>query len=286
MPSIVIQPTTVPFDAPFPPPNAQALANFVAASVRISGLETLTGIIVSTSEPTAVDRDKAWLKQDNVSLRVLGLYSYVGGEWTAMPVALPHGESGPAGAKAGELFWNTAKKAVEIYDGVGWTTYLGHAGTTDKRPEGVRPNYRFFDTTIGRELRWTGSAWTTTDGALGDVKMVDYADTETALEHNPGWEVFAAMAGRFPIAPNDDISAQSEGGQKIEELKVTWSAKGRSAEGGAREAGASFLASITINGNEARADGTKMAGLTDIGSERNLNLQPPYKALIFLKKVL
>lgn len=287
MPNIVVQPATVPLDTAFPPENAQALLNFIAGYLQFSGLETLKGIIVATTEPAADDRDKAWIKQDAVSLRTLGIFTFVGGEWAAVPVTLPTGEEEPVGAKKGEMFFNTKLNAVRIHDGTGWTTNFWHQCSSTDRPASARPNYIIFDTTINRALRWTGSAWTTLDGAVGDLKMVDFADTDTALTNNPGWEVFAAMAGRFPVASSDDLSPQSEGGAtSIDELKVKWAAKGRSAQGGSRDADASFIASISFNNVEAKADGTKMPGLTDIGTEKTLNVQPPYKAVIFLKKVL
>jgi hypothetical protein len=41
MPSLALQPATVPSDAPY----SQALVNFLASYLRLSGLETLAGIL-------------------------------------------------------------------------------------------------------------------------------------------------------------------------------------------------------------------------------------------------
>lgn len=286
MSTLALQPATVPEGQQFPPASWQELLNVVAAYMQASGLETIKGVVISTSEPSPDDRDKAWVKQDASTLRTLGILTYVGGEWAAVPVSLPSGTEEPVGAKKGELFYNTTFGAVRVNDGVGWTTNFWHSGTTDDRPKSARPNYIFFDTTINRAIRWAGSAWTTLDGSVGDVKMIDFADFDTALTNNPGWEVFAAIGGRFPVAASDDLAPQSEGGATLDEMKVKWSAKGRSAQGGSRDSDATFISVLSLNSVEAHADGTKMAGLTDIGGEKTLNLQPPHKALIFLKKVL
>jgi hypothetical protein len=285
MPSIALQPATTPGDAVFPPANWAVLLNYVSSYLRVSGLENLTGVVVSATTPAAADNDKLWLKRDPSTTRPLGILAFTSGVWQALPVSLPSGEDEPAGAKAGELFFNTKLGAVRLYNGSLWTTNLWQSGNIAARPESAATNYIYLDTEIGRLIRWNGSLWTTVDGGVGDVKMVDYATVEDALKFNPGWEEFTPMAGRFPIAASESgLAPQAEGGQQLEELNIKWSAKGRSAEGGARQPDASFLAELSINGQSARADGTRMAGLTDIGSEKTIKLTPPYKALIFLRK--
>ncbi len=283
MPALALQPATVPGDEPFPPANAQALINFVCAYLGISGLENLTGVVVSSAEPAAADRDKLWAKLDASNGRVLSLYAYNGG-WLPLPVIIPNGETPPAGGKLGEVFFNTTIKALLVFDGTSWTTNTAPASTSTNRPTDVPSGYVYFDTTIGRMLRLTESGWTTYDGGVGDVKMVDFATVEEALAQNPGWAEFTPLSGRFPIGYSEDLPPQSEGGVTLEELALTWSAQGRSASGGGREASASFLASLTLNGTEARADGTSMAALTKLGADKTVNLKPPYKALIFLRK--
>ena len=48
--------------------------------------------------------------------------------------------------------------------------------------------------------------------------MVDFSDPETALKYNPGWSVFAALNGRFPLGFSDTYTAQSEGGTTLDQL--------------------------------------------------------------------
>lgn len=283
MPSLAIQPANAPVDAPFPPPSAQALLNFVAANLGISGLENLTGCIISATEPDATDRDKVWVKKDESSDRALGLFVYSGG-WLQIPFIVPSGANEPASPKKGELFYNTALKALRFFDGTSWTTNLWPSGTTASRPESVPVNYLYFDTDIARLLRMTAQGWTTFDGGVGDVKMVDFADSEAALSNNPGWSIFGAMAGRFPLGVSEDITAQTEGGVTLDEMKVEWSAQRRSASGGAREPSATFIAELTINGVAATADGTKAEAMSKIGTDKTVNLKPPFKALYFLRK--
>lgn len=288
MPSLALQPATVPVDTPFPPPNAQALVNFISASLSLSGLDDLKGVVVSTHEPPAADRDKLWCLRDPSSQRALGLYAYNGG-WLPVPAIIPSGEDEPAGAKKGELFFNTKLNALRFFNGEAWTTNVSQSGATEKRPDPASTpiGYIFFDTDINRELRMTARGWTTVEGGVGDIKMVNLARAEDALAVNPGWVVFSEMTGRFPLGAGDsegDFGPQAEGGVALDEMKLTWSAKGRSASGGAREATATFLSSLTLNGVEALADGKKLDAPTALLTDRKINLTPPYKALVFLRK--
>lgn len=285
MPNIALQPGVVPSDQSFPPANWQVLMNVVASYLSASGLEQLQGITISSAEPAAADRDKVWCKRDGSSDRVLGFYVYTG-EWLPVPFIIPSGETEPASPKRGELFFNTVHGTLRFYDGTSWTTNLWPSGSTAQRPasDEVSVGYLYFDTTISRLLRNTASGWSTFDGGVGDVKMVDFADEDTALANNPGWSVFASMAGRFPLGQSEDFPAQSEGGATLDEMKFAWSAKRRSASGGNREASATFIGELTINGIAKTADGTKADALSEIGQETEVNLKPPYKALFFLRK--
>ncbi len=283
MPSLVLQPATVPVDAAFPPASAQALVNFIAAYLQIGGATAIKGVVISVTEPDAADRDKAWIKRDPGNNRAIGVYVYNGG-WLPIPTIVPSGDAEPAGAKQGELFYNTTTDCLRIFDGTSWTSNLWHTGATADRPEDPPINYVYFDTDIGRLLRMTSQGWTTVDGSVGEVRMIDAADENSALTSNPGWSVFGAMAGRFPIGQSELVPAQSEGGVTLDEMKLDWSAQGRSASGGAREATASFIAEVTINGTAARADGTKYDALTKIGSDKTVSLKPPYRSLIFIRK--
>lgn len=277
MPNLAIQPATAPVDAPFPPASAQAMLNFVAAYLSISGLENLEGFVKSASSPAAEDQNRAWLRLDPSSGRPLGIYVF-NGEWTAVPLVVQSGEETPTAPKKGELFFDV-NGGLQVYDGSQWTSNLVPTGTTAKRPESPSIHSLYYDTDISRLLRYTSQGWSTADGAIGDVKMVDADDEDEALTRNPGWVVYAAMAGRFPVGASETYAAQTSGGSE----SVAWSAKGRSAQGGAREASASFIASLSIDGTEVVADGKAMPSLTAVGSG-TFKITPPYRALIFIRK--
>ena len=277
MPNLAIQPANAPVDAPFPPVSAQAMLNFVAAYLQISGLENRQGIIKSSTAPAVDDQDKAWLRLDPSTNRPLGIYAYTG-EWTPIPLVVQSGETTPSGPKKGELFFNS-QLGLLVYDGSQWTSNLFPTGTTANRPKDVPINHLYFDTDISRLLRYTTLGWTTFDGAVGDLKMVDAADEDEALTKNPGWVVYSAMQGRFPIGASDTYGAGSIGGSGT----VSWSAKGRSAAGGSREASASFINTLSIDGSDVTADMRKMDATTDVGSG-SFKTVPPYRAVIFLRK--
>lgn len=276
MPTIALQPATAPVDAPFPPASAQAMLNFISAYTQISGIETLTGVIRSTTTPAATDRDKAWIKLDPASNRAVGFYVF-NGDWVAIPLVAGVGDEAPANPQKGELFFNTSYSTLQIYDGSQWTSNLFPTGTTANRPSGVPVNYLYFDSDIGRLLRYTSQGWTTFDGAIGDIKMVDEQNEDTALTKNPGWILYAAMKGKFPLGWSTDKGPTSEGGRST----IAWSAKGTSAQGGSRESPA--IGAITIDTKEiaSRANLNNTPTALDSGT---FDITPPFRALIFLRK--
>lgn len=213
--TIALQPATAPVDSQFPPASAQAMLNFVSAYMGVSGLETLTGLIIGTATPAAADRDKAWLKKDPASSRALGLFVYIGGAWVAIPVIASIGTSTPLNPSTGELFYSTVTNSLGIYTGTAWTTNLHPTGTTAKRPTGAPVNYLYFDTDIGHLLRSTSSGWTTFDGSVGDVKFVDLQDEQNALDLNPGWSLFNTIKGRFPIGWSEKYGPTAEGSSAL-----------------------------------------------------------------------
>lgn len=276
MPIIALQPATAPVDAPFPPANAQAMLNFIAAYTQISGLETLSGIVVGTTTPAATDRDKAWLKLDPASNRAIGFFVF-NGDWVAIPIIPGTGDAPPANPQKGELFFNTTFSALQIYTGSQWTTNFFPSGTTHDRPTGVPVNYLYFDTDINRLLRSTTQGWTTFDGAVGDIKMVDSFDVNDALTKNPGWSEFTAMANKFPMGSSDTYGPTVEGGRDT----IAWSAKGTSAQGGNRESPA--IGAISIDGTEIASKANLNNTPTALDSA-SFKILPPYKAMIFLRK--
>jgi hypothetical protein len=134
--------------------------------------------------------------------------------------------------------------------------------------------------TAGGNTTLTDSAsagWTTLDGAVGDIKMVDTTDLEDALTKNPGWSEFAPMAGKFPIGASTDYGASTEGGRD----SISWSAKGTSAAGGSRESPG--IGAISIDGTEIASRAQLNNTPTTLDSA-SFKILPPYRALIFLRK--
>lgn len=273
MPSLAIQPAVVPNDAPY----SQSLVNFIAAYISVSGLETLKGIVASITVPVATDRDKVWLKLDP-SGRALSLYAYRG-DWIQLPLIAPTGENEPASPKTGELFFNTAISALKVYNGSVWTTNFFHAGATADRPTEVPVDYLYLDTDIDCLLRYTSQGWTTFDGRVGDVKMVSGISIEEATTSNPGWSLFNEMNGRFPIGASDDVAYGQNGGATLTDLKLTVATVGHSAQRGNQEQ--PFVSKITINGVPG-ATGSANSAATNASTE--VDLKPPYRALLFLRK--
>lgn len=275
MSNLFLQPATVPADTPLPA-NAQQLINLTAANLKPTGFEGVEGVIVSSTEPTAEHRDRVWFKKDPQSGRVVGSYVYKGG-WQPVPVVIPSGENPPAGAKLGELFFNTLTEALEIYNGTQWTTNFWDEGGKADRPKSPPLNYLFFDTDIGRLLRFTSQGWTTVDGGVGDLKMlIDVTDDE-ATERNPGWAIYAGFAGRFPRGRSDTVAVGEEGGRE----KILWAATGGAAHGLSREQ--PLISSITLDGKtEASRAGNGQAVNTSTNGE--IPILPPFKAVIFLRK--
>jgi hypothetical protein len=189
---------------------------------------------------------------------------------------VPGGDAEPIAPKSGELFFNTTIEALKVYNGSQWTTNFFHTGDTASRPKDVPVNYLYFDTTLGRLLRRVTGDWTTLDGAIGDLKFVDFATEEAAEAANPGWKVYD-LGGRFPVGTGEDYRPQQEG----DGTTIDWSVKGLSAHGGDRSASA--LASLTIGDTTVTTEGRQMNSVTPLGGG-SFSMVPKYKAFIVLKK--
>jgi hypothetical protein len=272
--SFVLTPATVP-EGTLLPESAQELLNMAAAGLIPSGFEDLEGILVQVDEPTPEERDgRAWLKLDASTNRPLGLFTY-DGEWVQTPTIIPNGDTEPSDPQSGELFFNTDENALKIYKGGAWTTNFRHEGTTGNRPSSPATGYLYFDTSISRLIRYSVSGWTTDDGFVGELRMCADVSEADALARNPGWEVYEAMADRFPIGRSDDIAIGEEGGRDSFE----WSAIGNAAQGGARDQG--VLRKIAIDGTSL----TALASPSDTTASGSVPIVPPYKGVLFLKKI-
>lgn len=278
MADVVLKPGTTPGDLAVPD-TAQKIVNLLCSYVTLDGLAGLQGIIISDTEPVTTDRDKAWLKLDVGTGRAIGIYRYLGG-WQQVPVIVGTGESEPAGAKVGELFFNSDTKVLKVYSADGWTSELWQHGNTDDRPEDAPIGYVYFDETIKRLLRFTSEGWSTVDGCIGEVRMFDGMSADEAEDRNPGWVIFADMSGRFPVGYQDgEVAVGATGGR--ESFPVSASGGKNNAQSGSE---------ISLNGltiDELKIGGSgavvSYAGSTASGN-KDVSIIPPYKALIFMRK--
>ena len=81
----------------------KSLQDFLTALPSLLSVEVpknLSGVIYSTSSPSAVDdRDKLWVRTD-VAGGIVGLYAFQGGEWHPLYSVIP-----------GEVFWISGSSA-------------------------------------------------------------------------------------------------------------------------------------------------------------------------------
>jgi hypothetical protein len=254
------------------PTSAQEIVNLVLANTLVAGLEDLEGVIIGAPEPEPADRDKLWVRQDSGSGRVIGVYTYSGG-WIQVPVKVPTGEVEPAAPQTGELFFNTKTGTLKLYNGTSWSSNLTPSGATSDRPTPVPVGYLFYDTDISRLLRYTSSGWSTYDGFIGEIRMTDSLTDDEVKARNPGWEVYTALAGRFPIGKTDDISAGEDGGRSA----IDWSTDAYAAQGGSRDSG--VITKISIDG----VAGTSVPNTTKT-STGSFDITNPYHGVTFIKK--
>lgn len=146
--NLTLQAGTAPALAPLPG-NAQALLNFIAAYVLIAGGQNFNGINFGSTTPAPANRGIPWFKTDQNN-NPIGLFAWNGATWAAIPTTV---SSGPTGS----------------------------------RPSNPSVGTQYLDTTIGAAIYWSSNGWTTVGGCVGDVKEVQAADLNTALNNNPGW---------------------------------------------------------------------------------------------------
>lgn len=149
---------TVPANSQLPS-SAQAMVNFVAQYVGILGGAAFNGINFGASTPAAQNRGLPWFKTD-ANGNPLGLFSWNGTTWAAIPTIVP-------------------------------------SGPTASYPANPANGYEFYDTTIGALVLYNAAAgaWTTASGTVGDIKFVTAGTLAAALAANPGWVQFAAGVG-------------------------------------------------------------------------------------------
>lgn len=185
MSDVLLQPGSPPNDAAMPDSPAR-LVNFIAAYLRVTGLETLEGVIIDTSEPAPEDRDKLWVKVDAATNRPIGTYAFRG-EWLRLPV-------------------------------------IPGYGTSDERPGNPQPGEQYWDSDINCLIVYERGQWRTASGSPGDVKHVQAASLAVALERNPGWSELADARGRVIVGAGagGGLTERTVGDQwGVEEVTLT-----------------------------------------------------------------
>lgn len=174
--NLALQALSVPAGTEFPG-TVQGLMNFIAAYQQITGQSNFSGVNFGSTEPAAEDRDKPWFKTDD-SGNPVGWYAWDGSAWEAMPLVTP-------------------------------------SGATESRPLSPQQGQKFYDTTIGAELIYIGSAWITSSGSPGDIKPVVAATLEDALDKNPGWSNYTAGVGNVIAGANEDTYGLTDGSASV-----------------------------------------------------------------------
>lgn len=138
------------------------LLQWIVQYMEIRGMEGFTAVNVGVDTPSADDRDKPWFRLDSNGA-LMGWYGWNGTEWKKSP---------------------TVKRR----------------GTTAERPTNPTEGMTYFDTTISASLIFERNKWRVDDGRPpGAIIMHDSETVQEALDMNPGYAYFSAMASRSPM---------------------------------------------------------------------------------------
>lgn len=156
--NLFLVPGTTPSGAMLPG-NAQALANFMAQYVLISGDQNIGGINFGSDTPPPENRGFPWWRTDSNG-NPMGMYNWNGSDWVTVSTAIANGP--------------TANRPLDPVTG---TLYQ--------------------DTSINVLLMFERGEWRTAAGSPGDVKSVKATTIEAALLKNPGWTQDPDSKGRL-----------------------------------------------------------------------------------------
>jgi hypothetical protein len=156
--SLTVVPASLAPDTPFPS-NLQQLINAVAANLTVTGYESVEGLVISSTEPTADQRDGVWLQTDQTSGAPLQFSHFNSGAWQALPSKMSY-------------------------------------GLTDGRSTDPADGEQYFDTDLSIALVYERNTWRTLSGTPGDIKHVRATTLAAALTANPGWKEFTEGRGR------------------------------------------------------------------------------------------
>lgn len=267
---------TVPSNSVLPT-SAQMLVNFVASYLGVAStdLASLEGIIISPTAPASPsDRNLVWLKTSNVDGTPQSLNIYNGG-WQALPVTVPSGVSEPSNPASYSLFYNTTTNVLEFFNGTAWTSTFYPVGPTSGRPTAPAIGYTYMDSTIGLLIKFTASGWTTVEGAVNEIKMIDNLNPANVPAQWPGWIVHPGLTGNFPIGADSKHALGSSGGR----FTFPWSTVGNAAAGGSREQG--LISQITLDGTSG--NGGPSSGAT-VNTSGTVDITPPWYGVTYIMK--
>lgn len=271
--SLTLQVGTIPPDTALPA-TLNALFGLLPGYATIVGDEFFTGVIISDTQPSVDQQSLLWAKL-NSSGRLIGIYQYNGG-WNTMPTVAARTATAalPSSPVGGELIQRTDRgNGTEIYRDSNWTTFHLASGSTAERPTGVPVNYRYFDETIGTDLKYTASGWSTVYGTVGQTIMITGLSEAVALANNPGWATYTGFADKYLVGSSGTKAPDSTGGR--DEFPVSWA--GYAAERGSQEQG--FVTNVTV---DTVASATAASTITS--GNGTVPLDPSYCAVLFLRK--
>jgi len=131
------------------PGNAQALVNFIAQYVLISGDQNIGGINYGSDTPPPENRGFPWWRTDSTG-NPIGMFNWNGSAWVTVSTAIA-------------------------------------SGPTSSRPLTPVTGTLYQDTSINVLLMFERGAWRTAAGSPGDVKAVKASTLADAILKNPGW---------------------------------------------------------------------------------------------------
>lgn len=270
-----LQAASVP-DGTTTPATLQEWLAFLVNYLRVTGFDDLEGVIVSATEPGVDDQDKLWVRLA-VTGNALGFYVY-NGSWTAVPVIFPSHTTAarPDNPNEGQVGLNTSVSGLELYVDGAWTSLLLPHGTTDERPTGQANNYHYFDTSIGKWIRYVSasSAWTTVDGGEGELRMFYNVAIATLLTQFPGWVEATEMAGLLPVGQGGDYALNETGGRDSFEVKIKRQQINAASQ-------ANVVGTLNIDGVDQTSPDTEQ---TAYGNAQEVSVLNPYRAVAIIRK--
>lgn len=166
-----------------PPPNTQfpstveGFLSLITQYLEVSGLgdgqgeEIINTIVAGETAPVTDQQTTLWLKENNEGRRV-GLLAYSGDSYNELN--------------------------------------LTDSGDWADRPTNVSVGEMYRAEDLGFTAIYSAGGWTTLGGVIGDLKYVQGATLQEALDRNPGWREFVAGRGRSLVGVNSDIGETDE----------------------------------------------------------------------------